>query len=94
MRKAFSDQFEAFARRGAGWGTRIPSKDAEGKPTTITVSKSWFFRQLLANPQGAIAQPRADKGVAYRYLPPKVRTRDADGNPLTYSGQTRVLVTA
>lgn len=92
MRKAFFDQFDAFARRAPGWGTRIPSKDADGKPTVITVSKSWFLRQLGAS--DVEPTPRADKGTGYVYDAPKVRTRAEDGTPLTFSGRTRRLVSA
>lgn len=92
MRKVILAQLEAIARRGPGWGTRIKSQTADGKPSTVIVSKSWFMRQMLG--ADIPAQPRADKGVAYTYDAPKVRTRDEDGKPLTFSGQTRRLVRA
>lgn len=75
MRKAFFDQFEAFARRAPGWGTRIQSKDADGKPTVITVSKSWFLRQM--NATDTQPTPRPDKGTHYIQLDPRLPRRIA-----------------
>lgn len=86
---ALQATLEAIARRGP-WGTPIRTQTADGKTVIQRISKSWFRRQLQATEFEP--QPRADKGARYVMDPPKVRTRDADGKPLTFSGQTRRIL--